>query len=72
MKLFTKASTPGLSKIGINNFPKKNLEINTHFSGELIEGNLVVISSDIILQRHLIEYGTKWKFSIIFFIIASN
>ena len=55
MKLFTKASTPGLSKIGINNFPKKNFAINIHFSGELIEGNFLVISSDIILQRRFIE-----------------
>ena len=39
MKLFTKASTPGLSKIGTNNFPKKNFPMNAFFSGELIEGN---------------------------------
>ena len=31
MKLLIKASIPGFFKIGVNNFPKKNLAINEFF-----------------------------------------
>ena len=49
------ASIPGFLKIGINNLPKKNLEIKIIFSDLDMFGNFLDIKNEIILQKHFIE-----------------
>ena len=45
--------------IGINNLLKKKFEINIIFSDSATFGNFLTTKSEIILQKHFIEYGNE-------------
>ena len=55
IKLLINAPNAGFWNMGINNFSKKNLEINANCWKRLNKLNFLLINEKIILQMHFIE-----------------
>ena len=58
--------------MGLNNFSKKNFEINAYWWNILNDWNFLLTKENIILHIHFIEYGSKYKLSNKFFNILSS